>query len=139
MDELEDVNWSAVAQAAFSRTLEIERLKRTDMDAANIERLRKSKEGAIESWEAAGHAAGKRWALESAEYDDVVRVVSNTSEGWDMRSLVEVTSGDEPASWDDAVEFWENWAGGILPEDEDITSAFIKGFREGVQEIYDEI
>jgi len=139
MDELEDINWSAVAQTAFLKRLEIERLKKTNMEAAKIERLRKSKEDAVESWNAVGNEAGKRWALEVAEYDDVVRVVSDSSEGWHMRNLVELTSGDEQASWDEVVEFWENWVGGILPDDEDVTNAFIEGFREGVREVYDEI
>jgi hypothetical protein len=139
MDELEDVNWSAVAQAAFLRTLEIERLKKTDMEAANIERLRKSKEGALESWEAVGHEAGKRWALEAAEYDDVARVASDTTEYFDARSLVAIVEDDEAPSWDEVNDFLEKWAGNKLPDNEDIQSAFVEGFREGVREVYDEI
>lgn len=74
MDQI-DYNWSGAAQVAFTRVLEIERLKKEgkDMDAG-LMRLRDIKNADSEREKAEGFADGQNYALEHADYDELENI-----------------------------------------------------------------
>lgn len=74
MDEMEGVNWSRVAQDAFRATTEIERTKKVDITESGIQRLRNQREHAVSSRSAQALAAGKKWAIDEANYEELEAV-----------------------------------------------------------------
>src|SRR4051812_9338803 len=85
MDEVgELVNWSAIAQRAFGEAVASHRLRKdpTDMKEV-IERLRASKERIEAQAESYGKECGKKWAMQSAEYDELKRIAEFDDGGHD--------------------------------------------------------
>lgn len=84
MDQQQGVNWSKVAQDAFRQALEIERTKKVDMIEASIQRLRSERGQKVGRQEAQATAAGKRWALEAAKFEELeaVATIESGGEAW---------------------------------------------------------
>ncbi len=124
MDQV-DLNWSSVAQEAFTSALEIATLKEQAMNTeAGISRLRTSKKANFEMEAAKGVAEGKQWALEEAEYEDVERIAGLTDriedEGDAKELLIEATTDD--------------YGRGMF--DDDISDGYAEGFIKGVAEVF---
>ena len=66
MKKASDVNWSAIASAAFERELQRHEWRTTMGNV--VERLRASKNEAISEGRDVGEAAGREWALQQASY-----------------------------------------------------------------------
>lgn len=71
-----ELNWSQVSASAIDAAIKLEETKGVSIMEAQLERLRKSKESNVERMHADGVAAGKRWALEVAEYEELERVAA---------------------------------------------------------------
>jgi hypothetical protein len=112
-----------------------------------IERLRSSKAKADAQERVAGHSAGRKWAMEDADYGELVRVVEWSRENGDAWDGVEWNAPFGAAGWlyaaieddgrplnDDVEAFWESVAQSDSPTDE-----FVRGFVEGVVEVWDEV
>lgn len=128
-----DLNWSKVSADAIESAINIENLKGENPMQAQLERLRKSKESNEEREHAEGVAAGKKWALESAEYDELERVV-------------EIDAGD----FGDPDDGMNHLAGALSPDvwlspnelKEEIggsSNSFIEGFIEGAAEVFKQV
>lgn len=142
MEQCEGVNWSQVAQEAFRRTVEIEGIKAVDMNQAGLERLRASRAAKEETDRAAGVAAGKRWALEVAEFDQLKRVAEldpdeiygepSGAHGWGdvIVTAIDVNNNDRGDIW----RFCEEHLGVGDPGPE-----LVAGFIEGATEVFDEV
>jgi len=138
MDKLADVNWSRVAQETFETHLTIYELKEKNMTTeAGLERLRASKKSNAEREEAEGIAAGKKWAIEDAEYDQLKRVAdlseSNDEES-PMALAVAILNDGDSASWQEVGECMENLFNTKEPSDD-----FITGFVQGAAEVFDQV
>lgn len=141
MEQCEGVNWSQVAQEAFRRTVEIEGIKAVNMNQAGLERLRASRASKEETDRATGVAAGKQWALEVAEYDQLKRVAELDPDeiygeckdafGWGAQIVFAV---DGNADRGDIARFCEEHLGVADPGPE-----LVAGFVEGAIEVFDEV
>ena len=70
-------NWSAIAQTAFTHAVEIEILKNTGKEMeAGISRLRSEKQKNTDREDALGYIHGKNWALESASFDEIEKMIN---------------------------------------------------------------
>ena len=137
MDQLTDLNWSKVAQDAFETQIEIYELKAKDMNQeAGLVRLRASKKTNAEREEAEGTAAGKLWALEVAEYDELAKVAAlndNYRPTPGARELAEAVGRDCP-DWSEAAEEMEGLFGCKDPSE-----SLIQGFIDGAIEVFNDI
>ena len=142
MEQCEGVNWSQVAQEAFRRTVEIEGIKAVNLNQAGIERLRASRESASDRKRAEAVAAGKTWALEVAEFDQLERVAGldpdefcgqPSAYGWGD-GLVAAVNGDESVQREEIEAFCEQHLGVDYPDAEQVA-----GFVEGAIEVFDEV
>lgn len=83
------VNWSALACRAFEEKVTDIAAKKEKNDMADIIiRLRASKQRGANALYQEGHADGRRWASEQAQYDDLVRleelhIKKGNSREWD--------------------------------------------------------
>lgn len=133
MDNLKDVNWSEVAREAFQTAVTIHSLRSSNMEQAGIERLRASKKSNEERQHAEGVKAGKDYALNHAEYDQLEAICEAIV--WDS---VDVTPADQLRSLFNDPE-------SRLPllfdlfEAGDESDAFLEGFIEGCDEIYSQV
>lgn len=142
MERCEGINWSQVAQEAFRRTVEIEGIKAVNLNQAGIERLRASRKSATNLDRAAGIAAGKTWALEVAEYEELERVAELTAEHFDGQpsafgwghALVQAVTGNECVQRDEIETFCEQHLGGAYPKADQVA-----GFIEGATDVFSEI
>jgi hypothetical protein len=145
MEACEGVNWSQVAQQAFLRTIEIERIKSVNITEAGLERLRSSRTSKLEMKVAAAIAAGKKWALEAAEYDELERVADlSTLDQWHWdgepgvygwgAEVINAIHGE--GEWDRSTveDFCEAHFGVGYPEGEEV-----EGFVSGAQEVFNEL
>jgi len=135
--EAQKPNWSAIAQEAFD--VECHRIANRKQGAEKmtevIERLRKSKEKKSNQDRIDGHAAGRKWAMSRAEYDELEHL-----RGWEQQYQV------EDLAWDVAVaiagdsdearnrNLWKEQVGIPSPSD-----AFVEAFVEGALEIFEEV
>ncbi|HQU88057.1 MAG TPA: hypothetical protein PK620_04885 [Denitromonas sp.] len=134
MDNLKDVNWSEVAREAFQTTVTIHSLRSSNMEQAGIERLRASKNSNEERQRAEGVKAGKDYALNHAEYDQLEAIceaivrdgVTTSTPADQLRSLFNDPESRLPLLFD-------------LFEAGDESDAFLEGFIEGCNEIYSQI
>jgi hypothetical protein len=135
------LNLSAVAQEAFTQAVRIEELRKVDMNSMQIERLRNSRKVTDESERARGAADGKTWALDTAEFADLERLVSV-----DIEELARQIEGDDVAIAiyravdDDDDERYlragaEELFGDPLPQNRN----YYAGFIEGATEIYSQV
>lgn len=135
MDGFPDVNWSHVAQEAFSHVLKIEQLKKGDaMKEAGIERLRSSRNKNHEVQEAKGLEFGREWALEKAEYDQLERVAAlqEPAESWEVTrdSLLEAL-GEDTGFPDDCLE--------QIFDTPEPSTPMLSGFVIGAAEVYEAV
>jgi hypothetical protein len=72
----ESINWSSAAQAAFAHEIRRATLPKEDEMEAMIERLRASKAKYKESERTAGVEAGKKWAINLADYEEL-KLIAN--------------------------------------------------------------
>ncbi len=87
MDAIETVNWSSIAQTAFEREIRLHpKLTESEMQAT-IERLKASKLGQTDEVIAAGVEAGKKWAMEEAQYLDLKKVGAQLAQSFSIKSL----------------------------------------------------
>ena len=83
MESVEGVNWSQVAQQAFRTTIEIERMRKVEMNQAGLIRLRNGRGAKAQRAEAEAEAAGKHWAIDEAAFDELERVAEIDTEETD--------------------------------------------------------
>lgn len=133
----DNLNWSNLAQAAFERAIDLEELKGQNVEQASIERLRQSRSSNEERREAEGHAAGKEWALNVADYEELERVakidvdIEIDADGF-AKTLASAFLDDEGPSWSETSETMEALFGRASP-----TIAEVRGFINGATEVYD--
>lgn len=143
MDSIEGVNWSQVAQEAFRRTIQLERVKQVDMTQGKLERLRATRGNKADREEAEAVAAGKTWALDSAEFEELERVASiSTDDDFDGEPsagvwgavLADAVFGE--GEWDRQMveEFCEQHLGVASPGGHQVRS-----FIEGAAEVFDQV
>ena len=142
MDAVEDQepNWSALAQAAFRA--EVSRLSNRKRSAgkmnAVIERLRASKHASEDADLVAGHAAGREWAMNRAEYDELRRVaaVEEPPTGYEWAWVVACAAlGDSRPDSSECRAFWESVSG----DDTEVPEAYAQGVAEGAREVFEEV
>src|SRR5262249_47730364 len=132
----EGPNWSGIAQAAFQS--ECDRMHNRKKGAgkmnAVIQRLRASKIKVEDQEHAAGLAAGRKWAMEDAEYDELARVVEwhegfVPGSAWDAPFgaggwLFGKIENDGTPLEDDVDSFWEQFTGVAREPEESFVSGF---------------
>ena len=128
----ESVNWSGEAQQAFQCALAQQEWKtmEDEMEQA-IARLRASKADFEAKQEHAGKAAGRRWALRKARFEDLERVAKRAEELGDGG----VFAGEELASMMRDMDWGDDeWLGDDL-----LTDDFADAFVQGALEVHDEV
>jgi hypothetical protein len=136
--ESQQPNWSAFAQEAFR--LECRRLanrkgSKGKMDTV-VERLRASKQKFENEENAKGHAAGRAWAMQGAEYDELERLNALDEVGFDQTwsyEICKVVYGEEVAA-QGCAEFWSKWGNRGEPSED-----FAAAFAEGACEVFNEV
>jgi hypothetical protein len=143
MDEVGELNWSAVAQRAFEIEINSQRWKmETDAIERAAARLRTSREKYLKEQHLDGKASGRAWALDHAEYralkavadHDWAELPEETYASW----LCALAHSRYPPSEEDVKELWET-----LLQDRfhgtERTPEFVKGYIEGALEVWDEV
>lgn len=138
MEAAEGINWSRVAQAAFARAIEMERIKAVNIEEAKLERLRGSRVVNEEAEAAAGVAAGKAWALDHATYAELERVAAIDTDdieddGWDTL-LADALFGEGEWNRADVDDFCDQYLDARHPK-----AYQVRGFVEGAQEVFDQV
>jgi hypothetical protein len=137
MDEAgEAVNWSAVAQRAFTEAVLTHALRKDTSDMTSVvERLRASKERVEETAFASGQDCGRTWAKQSAEYDELERIATfeQGDEEGSLDALCILIDPEREMGQHEWASFLEEH-GDSKPSD-----AFARGFIDGAAEIYNEI
>jgi len=148
----EDVNWSAVACAAFEQKLgqiAAQKEKKTMDDV--IQRLRASKSQSDSEHYETGHTDGQAWAKDTAEAEDlrrldVYRSKHSTVSDWycafehenayPAQDIQRVIAPEQER--DQLVDFWC-----VLSGSEDVVDSmpheYFRGFVEGALSIWDEV
>lgn len=145
----QQANWSGVACEAFRSTVYqlrvLKAIQKGDdpMDDV-IERLRASKEDAIEADKEKGRVVGSDWAKQTATYAQLRRLgnefPSGVSTEIDALGLAKVILEEECLSWSDMRDAWTDQIGIDEEEyDADHTDGFFSGFIEGALEVWDEV
>ena len=108
-----------------------------------IERLRASKERVTNQEKAAGHAAGRAWAMERAEFDELRRAAEfyNAERGGEWNAPYDASGwfyaaiqDDERPEHRDVASFWQDEADTDEPSEE-----FVFAFAEGASEVLNEV
>jgi hypothetical protein len=142
MDEANELNWSAIAQAAFREAIATHNVTRTENMNEAIERLRASKKRVEDQEYADGKTAGRRWAMNKAEYDVLERVAGLeastvpinptdpliTSLEW----LIDPDKEKDDQQWR---YFWEEVSGTIKR----LGDCWAAGFADGAAEVFNEV
>lgn len=136
-----EVNWSAVACAAFAEKLNLLERDKT-MDSV-IERLRKEKQIFVAAMiDPFGRKLGREWAMKKATGDELERleVVTVRLGGWpadaDAATFHKLVRPSESSDRSTRLAFWKSAVG----ESYDLTTPpFIKGFATGAMEVWDEV
>lgn len=145
----QDVSWSAIAARSFEVELgriATEKEKKTMTDA--IARLRAGKLKVASELQQAGQEAGRQWAHDDAEFDELNRLKerfassihetrmwegSPPAYGWGQEVLTAIDE-DAFSGRSEQEEFWERIADTPYPE-----ADFVKGFIEGALAFFEEI
>jgi hypothetical protein len=132
-----DSNWSAIAQAAFEQELRFHpKLTESDMQTT-IERLKASKAAQTVDMIAEGAEAGKRWAMEDAEYLDLKEV------GGDLKRLFAIKSVQRDALTGEEIDSLRKFPalrnGGCPPGAKSAGEHFEHGFCLGVFEVWKQV
>ena len=102
-----------------------------------VDRLRASNEALRDVDVAAGHAAGRQWAMLHASHDELLRLTEQEmgrERGW--KSLVPViVLNDLAPDADDVDEFWAFVSGADRQVSEDFAHGFARGATEAFAEI----
>jgi len=137
MDEAgADVNWSAVAQRAFMEAVLTHAVRKDDSDMTSVvERLRASKERVEAAELEFGQRCGKKWAKETAEYDELVRIAKfhQTNAEANLATLQQLIDPGGEKTIFEWVDFWRDHG------DQEPSDTFASGFIEGAAEIYAEV
>jgi hypothetical protein len=128
-------NWSEVVRPAIlSEVANHEHRKGANMTTV-VERLRASKEKYLKEAEKYGLEAGRRWASDTAEYNELVQVANYwESSRWDvdlggLRQLIDPNEDLTTEEFYDLVG-----CKGFEESDE-----FAEGFAHGAQEVFEEV
>ncbi len=90
MEKVRDVNWSAVAAAAFETQLAEVAKKKKGIDMESVrERLQKSKEESESALYTEAYNAGQEWAAKIGSYPEVARLLQLNEQGDNDLSLEE--------------------------------------------------
>lgn len=132
MDKWERENWSKIANNEFIRYVSILETKEVNMNEAQLERLRQSRDEYYEEERAEGVKFGKEWALDIACFEDLKRVE-------ELNELIQ--NGEEVNSMGlyEALEMNYELDSIFGDTDGDPSDYLIKGFIEGVVEIKEAI
>lgn len=131
-----DLNWSAIAQEAFSNQIAIQRLKERNMHTeAGIERLRASKVSNTERTRAEGSRLGKEWALQHATYDELQRVAELSKSIGALRDVGVSTLLARAINEDGRESAVLGCVFGNMSQGE-LTDDLIEGFIEGATEVF---
>jgi hypothetical protein len=150
----ESVNWSALACRAFEDKLAEIAVHKEKKDMSDIvTRLRASKRQAEDTQYKAGAEAGREWAGDTAEADDLQRLERWKERcGWEWEQcfdnnptrsctvaelVAENVWPDEDRNVPPANEFWERALGEDTSETDN--PSFVKGFVEGALALWDEV
>lgn len=149
-DKVRETNWSALASGAFlNRLAEIaaEKAARKEQDMSDvINRLKASKAKSQNRERTAGIAAGREWAKNHAEAEELQRLEDQrdhnndwyfgegTSSYTDADYFVMIVRNLEPENFhdSDSSDFWENHA----EEGQSANSDFVHGFALGAMEVW---
>lgn len=142
MKKASEVNWSAVASAAFERELRM--VEGRAMLKTTVERMRLEEEEDRSEAFREGREAGRKWATEKARLKELRRLdswVASHGNSYDAIELsagdvVDAIEGDEKTRWDDAVEWFD-------PEgcsESDISDeSLLRGFVDGALDVWSEV
>jgi hypothetical protein len=138
MDQWPEVNWSKVAQDAFSIQVEIQSLKGKSIQDAGIARLRAQREQNGEKLFAEGVAIGKEWALDRSSYDELERV-AKLAEAIEQDAEIDALGlarayCNEDCNRSDTNALMEDLFGREEPDE-----ALIRGFIEGAAEVLNKV
>jgi hypothetical protein len=142
MDELENVNWSAVAQAAFELEIKSKIKGYGDMEMV-IERLKASKQRIETEVKPLWIGYGAEFASNTAEFDELERIssidaddISNDKTGSELLKAIIAARLEEPVGPGDRMEFLE-----VLTGDSDakISRLKVEWILEGMMNVWDEV
>lgn len=134
-----NLNWSQIATSAIGAAIELEERKAVSMEEASLQRLRESKRAAAAARGADAEGAGKQWALNVAEFDELERVAAlrdhaTTTKGELSYALAAAILDDDRPSGRDVSELFEQILGRAEPSDEEA-----RGFIDGAIEVFDQV
>jgi hypothetical protein len=144
MDEVQHVNWSAIAQRAFEIEVNVARWKMVENEEERVvERLRASKLREDEAEQIAGREAGQEWAQATAEYGELRRVANY--EHWGvtrdedypstLASLILNVDDWREIDASDVRDLWQQ----LRDREDEPDAAWVEGFVEGATEVWDEV
>lgn len=126
-----NVNWSSLAQAAFSHAVDLEQMKAQGLELeGGLERLRADRNRHGELEEASGFKAGVAWALEDASYDDLFAFVHDTGLRSDAAAL-----GQRVEAVEDGFAF--NLPD--MPSRKSLSAAYARGFLAGAMDVFNKV
>lgn len=133
----DEVNWSEVAQLAFRDALaNFEHRKERNM-TTTIARLSASKELALQNDFLLGKEAGRDYAADDADYQDLRRLSRINFPNDDYRGAGRALARAlDPRDERSQSDVFEECFG---DDAEDVTDAYIAGFIEGAKEFYNEV
>ena len=140
MDEVETVNWSAIAQQAFKEVvINLAARKETATMDDVVERLRASKESYVETEHKAGLALGEEWAKEAAKYGELLRIAKAVEEArreigvQTLQDLIDPEHKMDPGDWG---SFWEDrgFSGDAEPSD-----VWVRAFADGAAKLFQKV
>jgi hypothetical protein len=130
MDEVgDDVNWSEVVRPAIHAAVANHEHRRSPSMNSAIERLRASKQEAVQEDTADGKRDGREWAEATAEYKELSRISKI-----DDSTLDNLWRAVDPNL--DESEFFKYVFGDI---DEEPSEEYVEGFIEGAKEFFSEV
>ncbi|MCW2285698.1 hypothetical protein M2323_001992 [Rhodoblastus acidophilus] len=132
MDKVE-LNWSALAQESFERSLRLyPKIEESNMSAV-VERLQASKKRQIDDRIAAGAEAGREWAENKAEFLELKAVGKNYPLKQGLIKICEVLEEDYEVDW------WARAAGMSEVPDEHFQAGFVKGAQSVWEQVKDQL
>lgn len=102
-----------------------------------VDRLRASNDALKDVDVAAGHAAGRQWAMLHASHDELLRLserAKGTEDAWKVAVPVTVLNDVAP-DVDEVDDFWAFVSG----TDKDVSEEFARGFARGAMEAFAEV
>lgn len=132
----DDLNWSNIAQGAFRDAITSNRLKHGVKDMSDvIERLRASKRRVQAEERAYGQEAGKKWAAEYAEYDELERLMAaSLIDTVDLQTFMKCYDPQDNLCASEWEDLWQAWWGAASP-----SKTALAGFVEGAVEVFEAV